>query len=81
MISRSEILGQLGEVFNEILGTRNTVLTETSTAKDVNGWDSLAHIDIIMATEEKFAVRISAAQAAKLKTVGELVDLIQSQLK
>ncbi len=81
MIERPEILSQLSEVFSEILGTRNFVLTENSTANDVNGWDSLAHIDIILATEEKFSVRITAAQASKLQTVGELVDLIQSQLK
>ncbi len=80
-MTRDDIKLGLRDVFEEVLGIKNIALTDAITANDVKGWDSLAHIDIILATEEKFNVRISASEASKLKCVGELIDLISYQKK
>ena len=78
-MDREQIRTGLQEILKEVLDMESVVITDSSTARDFKGWDSLAHIDIILAAEDKFSVSISAIKAAKLKTVAELIDLIHEQ--
>lgn len=75
-MDRSVIRKGIEEILMAEFGLTEIHVTDASTAKDFKGWDSLAHINIIIAAEEKFQVDINAIRAAKLKTVGELIDLI-----
>ncbi|MES2528859.1 MAG: acyl carrier protein [Bdellovibrionota bacterium] len=78
-MTRDEIKSGLEEILKVILSLPSVKITETTTARDFKGWDSLAHIDIIIAAEETFKVRISATKAARLKTIGELITLIHEK--
>lgn len=78
-MNRDEIKTGLQELIRDILSLETVTISDASTAREFKGWDSLAHIDIILAAEEKFQVNISAIKASKLKTVGELIDLIYQQ--
>ena len=51
------------------------------TAKDVEGWDSLSNIRLIMSVEKQFGVKFSASEVGKLKNVGELADLIAAKAR
>jgi acyl carrier protein len=75
-LSRAEILVALQEIVRPIVGRRDIVLTEAMAARDVPGWDSLAHVTIMIRVEEKFAIRLRAAEIVRLSGVGSLVDLI-----
>lgn len=75
-MTREDIRSGLAEVLKEVLSLPAVTITDATTARDFKGWDSLAHIDIIISAEERFQVRIPATKAARLKTLGELVDLI-----
>lgn len=75
-MNREDIKTGLAEILKEVLSLPSVTISDTTTARDFKGWDSLAHIDIIIAAEERFEVRIPATKAARLKTLGELVDLI-----
>ena len=75
-MNRKDIQNDLIEIMKEVLSLSSVLITDSSTARDFKGWDSLAHIDIIIAAEERFQVRIPATKAARLKSLGELIDLI-----
>lgn len=78
--NRIEVLEALTPVFREVLDDSALVLRDNMTAADVEGWDSLNHIDLIVAIEKKFKVRFTTSEVTSLKNVGELADLVQAKL-
>jgi acyl carrier protein len=80
MENAATVLSNLQELFREILDIPDLVLTEDMSAKDVPEWDSLNHVRIISATEQKFAVQLTSAEIEKLKCVGDLSNLVASKL-
>jgi acyl carrier protein len=80
MMAKPEIISQMLPVFHEVFDDDTVVIVPATTAKDVEGWDSLSHIRLMVAIESAFGVRIRASEAAKLNNVGELADLIERKL-
>lgn len=74
-----DLWNDLTAVFRESLDNESLVLTETSTARDVAGWDSITHVLIIVAVEKKFRVKFTAAEIQRLQNVGELAALIRGK--
>jgi len=79
-MNRQEILKTVTEVFIDTLDEDNIVLTESTTADDVEGWDSLTHVQLVVAVEKKFKVRFAAKEIQSWKNVGELIDSISGKL-
>jgi acyl carrier protein len=77
-LSREEILEKLGDVFQEVFD-RPVELREDTTAAGVDGWDSIAHVTLILATEDEFGVRFDSSEIANAADVGEFVSLIESK--
>ena len=71
-----EVLNQLTEIIRNIFDDDDLVAVAEMTAKDVDGWDSLSNLRLIMAVEKEFKVKFSAAEVGKLKNLGELAGLI-----
>jgi acyl carrier protein len=71
---------QLTEIFHDVFDDDGIVVTRDLTAKQVEGWDSLTHIRLLLTAERKFGVKISAVEAGKLKTVGDLIDLLRAKV-
>ncbi|MGE3771059.1 MAG: acyl carrier protein [Bdellovibrionales bacterium] len=69
----------LTQIFRDVLDNDSITLTPATTANDVPGWDSLAHINLILAVERHFKIRFSTTEIGGLSNVGELVELIQRQ--
>jgi acyl carrier protein len=71
------------QVFQDVFGDDTIVLTDAMTAADVPGWDSLGHLNLIIAVEKRFAVRFATAEISRLKdegqNVGTLLALIASK--
>lgn len=80
MISDQTFAPKLTEVFRDVFDEPSLILTDALTADDVEGWDSLTHINLIHAIEKAFKIRFSTAEVAKLKNVGELSGLIAGKL-
>ena len=78
-MSRQEILEQLNSVFTDVLDEGSIQLTESNTADDVEGWDSLTHVQLVVAVEKKFGMRFSAKEIQSWKNVGEMIDSISSK--
>jgi len=71
------VWNDLTAIFRESLDNDSLTLTETTTAKEVEGWDSITHVLIIVAAEKKFRVKFTAGEIQQLKNVGDLASLIR----
>jgi len=79
-VTREEILAGLGDVFCQVLG-REVDLAEETTPAEVEGWDSLAHVTLILATEKRFGVKFTGAEIANAAGIGALIALIEKKLR
>lgn len=80
-MNREEIVDHVSQVFADTLDEENIKLTESTTADDVEGWDSLTHVQLVVAVEKKFKIRFSAKEIQSWKNVGEMIDSISSKLQ
>ena len=76
MKNRSEIVCRLTDVFCEIFDDDSIRLTDDMTANDIDEWDSLNHITLVLAVEKEFGVRLNAAEVGGLANVGKMIDLL-----
>jgi acyl carrier protein len=72
------VMERLGDVFEEVFGRRVELRPET-TAGDVEGWDSVVHVMLILATEREFGIRFESAEIANAANVGEFVSLLEAK--
>jgi len=79
-MDKADILQQVEVIFKDVLDEEDIALTETTTANDVEGWDSLTHIQLIVAIEKHFKIKFSSKEILSWKNVGEMVDAIGSRL-
>jgi acyl carrier protein len=78
-LSSDAVWKSLGDVFEEVLGRRVELRPET-TAADVEGWDSVVHVMLVLASERKFGVRFESSEIANAGNVGEFVTLVESKM-
>jgi len=77
MIERTEVMRRLTEVFQETFDDPGLELRDSMTAADVDEWDSLQHIVLVLAVEREFRIRLNPAEVGKLENVGRMIDLLQ----
>jgi acyl carrier protein len=81
MASTTEVHQKLTEVFRDIFDDPSLEITETTTADDIDNWDSITHIDLITAVEKAFKVSFSTKDVKALANVGDFIALIVRHLK
>ena len=79
-MSTAEILSRLSTLAAEHFDNPNLVLTPETTAADVPGWDSLAHIQFLMQVENAFNIRFKSSEVGSFADVGQLADRIQTRM-
>jgi len=77
MTSKEEVMARLNEVFRDVFDDEGITIFPEMTAKDIDEWDSLKHITLVLAVEKAFSVRLKAAEVGKLANVGEMVELLE----
>jgi acyl carrier protein len=75
-MERSEVLSQVNEIFIDILDKEDIILNDQTTANDVEEWDSLAHIRLVVAIERKFKIHFSSKEIQSWDNVGEMINSI-----
>lgn len=78
-MERSEILKQVNDVFVDVLDNEGLVLNDNTTANDVDEWDSLTHIHLVVAIEKHFKIRFTSQEIQSWNNIGELVSCIASK--
>ncbi|MHA1598071.1 MAG: acyl carrier protein [Alphaproteobacteria bacterium] len=79
-MNSTEIYEKLTPVFRDVLDDEALVITAGLTAKDVDEWDSLSHVRLILSVEKAFGVHFSTAELAQFDNVGQLADMIADKL-
>ena len=80
-MSREQIYEQLNEVFRDVFDDDMITVNDQTTADDIDGWDSLEHINLMVEVEYAFHIKFNMGEINKMKNVGELVDIIQKKLQ
>ena len=80
-VPRAQIFSELTDLFRDIFMAPDLVLTPTTSAADVKAWDSLKQIEINIAVEEKYAIRLSAREVDAMRSVGDLLDVIVAKAR
>lgn len=78
-MDEQQIYGRLAVIFEDVFDEDSIELTPDLSAKDVDGWDSLTHIRLVLTIERTFKIKFSTAEIAKLENVGDLVRLIEKK--
>jgi acyl carrier protein len=79
-MTKQEILQDLTAVFRDVFDDDTLTLKPETIADDIDGWDSQAHVTLVVATEVRFGIRFRTAELESLHNVGDFVRLIQSRL-
>ena len=81
-MNREEIFSKLNEIFTDVLDLEDEVeLTDETSANDIEEWDSLSHIQLIVAIEESFGIKFTSLEIMKWRNVGEMVNSMEEKLK
>ena len=75
----SQILARLTEIFNSVFDEGPIKVVLELSAKDVDGWDSLTHIRLILTIEKAFQIKFSTSEISNLENVGDFVALIRAR--
>ena len=79
-MSRAEILEGVNKVFWDIFDDDSLVIEEATTANDVEDWDSLEHINLIVAIEDEFKMKFNMGEVTSMKNVGEMISIIAERI-
>ena len=80
-MTKEQAMARLTEVFHDVFDDDEIVLTETTSAKDIEDWDSLEHINLIAAVEKEFKMRFTMKEVSGMKNVGEMADIVCERAK
>ena len=76
MSDAGSIRGRLNIIFQEVFDDDSIQISDETTAQDIDDWDSVAHITLVLSVEEEFGVQLNAAEVGKLENVGAMVKLL-----
>lgn len=72
---------RLQEIFRDIFDDEKLIITEEMSANDIEDWDSLAQINLIIAIEKEFKVKFRLEEVSNLKNIGEMLELLSKKTK
>lgn len=80
-MERTKILNQLNQIFKDVIDDDQISLTDETTASEVEGWDSLTHIQLVVAIEKHFKIRFTSKEIQGWKNAGALIDSIINKIE
>lgn len=79
-MNREQIINEVTDIFKDVLDDDTILLEDSTSAKDIEEWDSLNHIQLIVAIEKHFNIRFKNAEINNWKNVGEMCMAIETKL-
>ena len=80
-MNKEEIYERLNEVFRDVFDDESITVNENTTSSDIEDWDSLEHINLVVAVEQEFGIKFNMGEVTTMKNVGEMVNIIESRVK
>ena len=78
-MEKSQILDEVQAIFRDVLDNEEIVLANETTADDIEEWDSLTHIQLIVAIEKHFKIKFTSKEILSWQNVGEMIDCIATK--
>ena len=75
-MTREEAYEKLNKVFQEVFDDEEIAVNDATTANDIEDWDSLEHVNLIVAVEKCFRIKFNIGEVTSMKKVGDMMDLI-----
>ncbi len=75
-----EIISQIEPIFQQVFNNTEITISRDTTAEDIEGWDSLNHIRLIISLEMELGITFDSSEVAELTNVGGLIDYIETQI-
>ncbi len=75
-MTREEVYDRLNGVFRAVFDDDSITVCDKTTSADIEDWDSLEHIDLIVSIEKEFGMKFTMSETTGMKNVGEMVDII-----
>lgn len=75
-MTENQVIEKLTTIFQKVFKKNDIQITREMTAADVNGWDSLSHVEMIANVEKEFSIKFKMKDVIKMKNVGDLIDTI-----
>lgn len=79
-MTREDVLEKLNEIFRDVFDDDSIEVCDSTTSADIDGWDSLEHINLVLAVEQEFDFKFEMGQVVSMKDVGEMVDIILDEV-
>lgn len=80
-MEREDVYDTLVEVFQDVFEDPTIELQDDTTVDDIDDWETMENYDLIAAVEQEFGVKFSAKQVKGMRNVGDMVDVILSQIQ
>ncbi len=80
ILKRDKLKQELQKIYYEVFDDTSIVLFNEMTADDIEAWDSLTHLRLIMQIEQYFNIKFTTAQIKRTKNVGMLIDMIEQKI-
>lgn len=78
-MDKQQILAEVEEIFRDVLDNEEIELQDATTADDVEEWDSLTHIQLIVAIEKHFKIKFTSKEILSWQNVGQMIDCIATK--
>lgn len=78
-MTRESIYERVNAVFQDVFDDETITVNDSTTANDIDDWDSLEHMNLIAAIEDEFGVRFTMGEVTGMKNVGAMVDIIMNR--
>ena len=79
-MTRNEILNLIRDILADVIDQDSLVLTEATTANEVEDWDSINHVKLLLGLESELNIQFDTDEVGDAKNVGELIDVIEQKL-
>lgn len=79
-MTREEIMTAVTQIFRDVFDDEELVITDSTNSDDIEDWDSLEHISLIISMEKEFDMKFDIKEVNKLENVGQMIDMIKAKM-
>lgn len=80
-MTREEIMAAVTQIFRDVFDDEELIITDSTNSDDIEDWDSLEHISLIISMEKEFNMKFDIKEVNKLENVGQMIDMIKAKME